>query len=198
MVQEGGFDSVPEKSIILVEEESGCMKDFYAQKLAVENALAGKKVVYITTHYGEDILADMARYGMKPPAELQIIERIRNRDQVQALCRGDLCIIDPFSTLFLETGTAEFRKMLDWMEETSRKGMTLLLISDMGVLSAEHERLLRAVSDKVIRFLTLQEGDKIKRYLYIPKIRGSVPLDKMLPFTITYEGMLIDTRERHG
>ncbi len=54
------------------------------------------------------------------------------------------------------------------------------------------------MADGVIQITTVTEGDKVKRYLNIPKMQGAQLLEKMLPFTITDEGFLIDTRERHG
>jgi hypothetical protein len=30
------------------------------------------------------------------------------------------------------------------------------------------------------------------------KMKGEIPMDKLIPFTVTEEGLLIDTRERLG
>jgi hypothetical protein len=46
--------------------------------------------------------------------------------------------------------------------------------------------------------VVVPEGDKLRHYINIPKMRGAFPRNKMLSFTLNEEGLLIDTRERHG
>jgi KaiC/GvpD/RAD55 family RecA-like ATPase len=75
---------------------------------------------------------------------------------------------------------------------------TFLLLIDRGVLPERHENLVRAMADGVIEFTIVPEGDKLKHYINIPKMRGKFPRDKMLLFTVNEEGLLIDTEDRHG
>ena len=56
----------------------------------------------------------------------------------------------------------------------------------------------RAMADGIIQFVVVPEGDKLRHYINIPKMRGAFPRNKMLSFTLNEEGLLIDTRERHG
>jgi KaiC/GvpD/RAD55 family RecA-like ATPase len=84
------------------------------------------------------------------------------------------------------------------MISASHNGTTFLLLIDRGVLPERHENLVRAMADGVIEFTIVPEGDKLRHYINIPKMRGEFPRDKMLPFTVNEEGLLIDTRERHG
>ena len=39
----------------------------------------------------------------------------------------------------------------------------------------------RPMSDGIIQFVIVPEGDKLNKYINIPKMRGSFPRDKMLP-----------------
>lgn len=198
MFEEGGFGLIPERSIIVIEEDSGCMKDFYAQKVAADHALAGKKVCYLTSHFGEDIMAEMTKYRLPISPNLHILDHSHNPDQILPRCTGDLCVIDPFTSLFVDSDITQFRLALNRMRDASREGPSFLLVSDMGVLPEQHERLMRAMADGVIRFLAIPEGDRVKRYLYVLKMKGQIPVDKMLLFTVTDEGLQIDTRERLG
>ena len=191
-------EGIPEKSVILIEEESGCMKDFYAQKIAAETAQTGKPVVYLTSHFKEDIVSQMTRYRMKVSPSLQFIDHCHGPDPIREHCTGDLCILDTVSSMFLDMTLPEFRSFLSEIRRKSRGGGSFLMVSDMGVLPAQQEQLLRAMADGVIRFLAMQEGDKIKRYMYVLKMKGAIPVDRMILFTVTDEGLQIDTRERLG
>lgn len=198
MLPDDSLERIHEKSIILIEEDSGCMKDFFAQKIAAETALRGQTVVYLTSYFSEDIVSQMTRYRMTISPSLKIIDQCHGTGPVREHCTGDLCIIDPVSSIFMDLGIQEFRSFLSEMRKKSRKGGSYLLVSDIGVLTPQQEQLMRAMADGVIRFLAVQEGDKIKRYMNVLKMKGEIPIDKMIPFTVTEEGLLIDTRERLG
>lgn len=195
---EGTIERIPPRTIVLLEEEAGCMKDFFTHKVATETAAEGKTVVYITSHFADEVMEDMRYYGSGVPENLHIVEGCRTGESLMERCSGDLCIIDPFSTLFLDHDQVSLMHLLSGIKEQARKGASFLLVSDMGVLPEGHEQLVRAMADGVIRFVTIIEGDKIKRYMRVLKMRGALPVDRMIPFTITDEGLQIDTRERLG
>jgi KaiC/GvpD/RAD55 family RecA-like ATPase len=161
-------------------------------------ASEGKKVVYLTSHFAEDIKSSIRTYTFTVPETFQVIDGARPGDNLLAKCTGDLCVIDPFSSLFIDRSSADLVHLFSTMREHSRKGGSFLLVSDMGVLPPQQEQLIRALSDGVIRFMAVVEGDKIKRYMRILKMRSITPIDKMILFTVTDEGLQIDTRERLG
>ena len=107
-------------------------------------------------------------------------------------------IVDQFSLYFLDTPLSEFRDAISRLLTAAKTGHVLLLLVDRGVLPERHEALLRAMADGIIQVTTVIEGDKLKRFLNIPKMQGAKLSEKMLPFTVSDEGFLIDTRERHG
>ncbi|MDI9633484.1 MAG: RAD55 family ATPase [Methanolinea sp.] len=194
----GGLERVPEKALIVLEEDTGCMKDFLAQKIAVETSREGRKVVYLTSHYREDILSQMARYGMQPAPNFSIVGDCHAVGPSLEYCTADLCVLDPVSSMLLGLDIPQVQSSLWAMRKMAREGRTFLLVSDMGVLPSPHEQLLRATADGVIRFLAVQEGERVKRYIHVMKMRGYIPPDRMIPFNVTDEGLLIDTRERLG
>lgn len=198
MPDTGDIERVPERSVVLVEEDSGYLKDFYAHKAAALSATEGKKVTYLTTHFAEDIRAGIEQYVHTMPKTLGITKKTRPGDDIFAACAGDLCVIDPFSSLTYDRNSGDLMNVLNDLQEHARRGTSILLVSDMGVLGPQQERLVRSMADGIIRFVSVIEGDKIKRYLWVLKMRGSLPVDKMIPLTITDEGMQIDTRERLG
>jgi KaiC/GvpD/RAD55 family RecA-like ATPase len=192
------IERIPDRSIVLIEEESGVMKDFFAHKVAITSAGEGKRVMYLTSHFADDIRRDIRHYSFAIPETFQIIDGIRPGDNVLGKCTGDLCVVDPFSSLFIDRSSADLLHLFSSMREHSRKGSSFLLVSDMGVLPPPQEQLIRALADGVIRFVSVVEGDKIKRYMRVLKMRGTIPIDKMILFTVTDEGLQIDTRERLG
>jgi KaiC/GvpD/RAD55 family RecA-like ATPase len=198
MAETESIERIPERSVVLIEEESGSMKDFFAHKVAITTAAEGKKVVYLTSHFAEDIKSSIRTYSFTVPETFQVIDGARPGDNLLGKCTGDLCVIDPFSSLFIDRSSADLLHLFSTMRELSRKGGSFLLVSDMGVLPPQQEHLIRALSDGVIRFMAVVEGDKIKRYMRVLKMRGITPIDKMILFTVTDEGLQIDTRERLG
>jgi len=198
-----GMDNFPEKSAILIEEDTGLVKSVYAQYIAAETAADGKEVYYITARATEDIRSDMKLLRILPDKGFHI-EEIHGTtpgallDLLTLHCNGDLVIVDQFSLYFLDTPLSEFRDGISRLITAAKNGRVFLLLVDRVVLPERHEALLRAMADGVIQVTTVPEGDKLKRYLNIPKMQGAQLSEKMLPFTIGDEGFLIDTRERHG
>ncbi|MGB8310047.1 MAG: ATPase domain-containing protein, partial [Methanoregula sp.] len=198
-----GLDNFPKKSVILIEEDLGLAKSIYAQYIASEAAADGKDVCYITARASDEIRDDMKllrilpvkgfhieeMHGTSPGPLLDILTLPRN-------C--NLVIVDQFSLYFLNMSLSEFRDAISRLLTAAKTGYVLLLLVDRGVLPERHEALLRAMVDGVIQVTTVVEGDKLKRFLNIPKMQGAKLSEKMLPFTVSDEGFLIDTRERHG
>ena len=158
---------------------------------------------YVTGGDSEEIRSQMNRLRILPSTNFHI-EEVHGTDPGALIdlltlhSKGDLVIVDPFSFYFLETSLPGLRDAISRIMTSAKTGRIFLLLIDRGVLPERHEVLLRAMADGVIQITTVAEGDKLKRYLNIPKMQGARLLEKMLPFTVTDEGFLIDTRERHG
>jgi len=198
-----GLEMVPENSVLCVEEKNGNIKSIYAIYVASERARGGTPVTYLTLQTKDDVLKRMA--GLRIPTSdlLDIVEVQPSQAKHDVLLhirepKSPLIVIDPFSVFFAEDTFTELNELLFDLISTSRKGSTFLLLLDTGVLQERQENLVRAMTDGIIEFTIIPEGDKLKHYINIPKMRGAFPRDKMLPFTVNEEGLLIDTRERHG
>jgi KaiC/GvpD/RAD55 family RecA-like ATPase len=198
-----GLEMVPDNSVLCIEEKSGNIKSIYALYVAAERAREGQLTTYLTLQSREDILRTMTQL------HIPISDFIRIRELPPDHARHDvltlvqdpeapLIIIDPFSVFFAEDSFSDLNNLLFILMTASRKGTTFLLLMDTGVLLERQENLVRAMTDGIIQFVILPEGDKLKNYINIPKMRGAFPREKMLPFTLSGEGLLIDTRERHG
>jgi KaiC/GvpD/RAD55 family RecA-like ATPase len=203
MAFENGLEIVPDNSVLCIEEMVGNIKTIYALYVAAERAKGGVPVTYLTLQSREDIIRTMTQLRIPRSDLIRIIELLPDQARQEILARvrepdTPLIIIDPFAVFFAEESFYELNSILFSLAAASRKGTTFLLLVDMGVLPERQENLVRVMADGVIRFVIVPEGDKLKNYINIPKMRWAFPRDKMLPFTVNEEGLLIDTRERHG
>ncbi|RLF34402.1 MAG: hypothetical protein DRM98_00660 [Thermoplasmata archaeon] len=197
MLSKIGLKELPEKSVLLIEEDLGCIKHIFVQKIGFEAVKTGKRVVYITPKLKEDVNRQMSIYGLKQLENFEIIENFRDRGSLLDVCNGDVCIIDPFTSLFIDSDIDELINTLNSFMASSRKDNRIfLLTSDMGVIPGRAERIMRSLVDGVIQLLVAYSGDRINRFINIPKLNGTQPLDRMIPFTVGEEGIAIDTRER--
>ncbi len=197
MLSKIGLKELPEKSVLLIEEDLGSIKHIFVQRIGFEAAEAGKRVVYITPKLKEDVNGQMSMYGLKQQENFEIIENFRDFASIQELCNGDVCIIDPFTSLFIDSNISELINTLHSFMASSRKDDRIfLLTSDRGVIPDRAERVMRSLVDGVIQFLVVYTGDRINRFINIPKLSGTFPLDCMIPFTVGEEGISIDTRGR--
>jgi KaiC/GvpD/RAD55 family RecA-like ATPase len=73
-----------------------------------------------------------------------------------------------------------------------------ILTTDMGIIPEKGELALRSLVDGVVQFRSTYTGNKLIRYINIPKMRGVLPLDQMVPYKVTSEGIVLDVRERVG
>ena len=198
-----GIEMVPEKSVLCIEERNGNIKSIYAAYVSSEKAREGMPVTYLTLQTEEDVRRRMASLNIPDSELLTIIEILPAQAKREVLVhirepKTPLVVIDAFSIFFAEDSLSGLNDLLIDLISASRKGTTFLLLIDTGVLPGREENLVRAMADGIIEFTILHEGDKLKHYINIPKMRGAFPRDKMLPFTVSEEGLLIDTRERHG
>jgi len=198
-----GLEIIPDRSVLCIEEHSGNIKSIYAIYVATEWAKNGSRVNYLTLQTREDVMKKMALLRIPESNNLTIVEITPAHAKQEVLTQisnpgAPLIVIDPFSVFFAEDSFAELNTLLFGLISASRKGTTFLLMIDCGVLPDRQENLVRAMADGIIQFVVVPEGDKLKHYINIPKMRGEFPRNKMLSFTLNEEGLLIDTRERHG
>lgn len=195
---EFGFDAFPSGSVVVIAEELGSTHRVFAQNVAVAAMRRGEKVVYITTKKREDVLALMDLYRLPHTDDFKVIGDIRDRSFLPKEYESDLSIIDHFALLYSGAALDAIRDEMWSLIDRSRKGRTILIVLDTGILSREAEQMIYALADDVVRLITTAEGSRLKRYISIPKMNGVIPPDQYIPFTLNADGLLIDTRERHG
>ncbi|MFP4655239.1 MAG: RAD55 family ATPase [Methanohalobium sp.] len=216
-----GLKKLPENDVLLVEEDLGSVKSTFVQIIGHNATKESKDVMYISTKRSkEDIFEQMSSIGLDGYSEkfnvlgdfndqnalLYVLRKYNNQSvsqilhpHMQGMLDVDICIIDTFSSLFIE---ADVHTMVDtinsFIDAVRSNGTTFLLLSDMGIMHNRVENVMRSMVDGIIQFRTEYSGNKVNRYINIPKMRGVPPFNKMIPFNVTPTGITIDTRERIG
>ena len=218
-----GLKEIPQKSVLLIEEDLGSIKSVFIQRVGFDAIETGKKVLYISTKRSRDDVRDqMSMFGLNGNSDgFTILGDFKDRTALLDMCREDalkrrnlyhlidpslqnisemdLCIVDTFTSLFIDEETRILVDALNSLIDVSRySGTTFLLAADTGILPDRSERIMRSMVDGIIQFRTAYTGDRINRFINIPKLKGVPPMGKMIPFYITDEGISIDTRERVG
>lgn len=194
-----GLEDLPERSVLLIEEDLGSVKDVFIQSIGSYAIEAGKDVVYITSRFKEDIHREISAHGFGCSEQLKIIEKFSDREALLDTCGGDICIIDNFTRLFIDSEMGDLIDTLESLIDSSRKDNRIfLLTSNIGILTERSEKVIRSMVDGVIQFLVEYSGNRIDRFINIPKLGGSLPPDRMISFKLVDEGISVDTRERFG
>lgn len=191
-----GFEFLGGQRLVLVEGETGGVHTVYALSMAREALKKGRRVTWVTTGLREDVLKLMEGFSIEAGG-MEIADEVSDWRRV-SLPDGGLAILDSLAFFHGEDSLAGMRRTLSDMARASRPGRTLLLLSEMGILHSAQESLARSMADGVVQFLAEREGEKIRRFIHVPKMRGYLPIDRMIPFTLTEQGILIDPRERYG
>ena len=218
-----GLKEIPENAVLLIEEDLGSIKSVFVQRIGSDAVRTGKKVVYISTKRSkEDVLDQMSAFNLNGNSErFAILGDFKDRVALLDMCHEDtikrrelyhlidpllqnisdvdICIVDTFSSLFIEEDVHIMVDALNSLINISRNSsITFLLASDIGILSERVERIMHSMVDGIIQFRTEYSGGKVNRFINIPKMKGILPLSKMIPFNVTSDGITIDMRERVG
>jgi KaiC/GvpD/RAD55 family RecA-like ATPase len=219
-----GLKNVPTNVVLLVEEDIGDVKSVFFRKITSEALRSGKKVFYISTRNSENDLKDeMNKFDSRMKPELftaignfsdhiALLDMCYKRHRIYSRLRGDndgsllhniseadVCIIDMFAALFVLEDTEVISETIEALISISRnENITFLLSADMGILPERAEKIIRSMVDGVIQFRTEYLAGKINRYINIPKMKGSIPLNKMIAYNVTSQGITMDMRERVG
>jgi KaiC/GvpD/RAD55 family RecA-like ATPase len=111
----------------------------------------------------------------------------------------DIIIIDSFSTYLYSKTETEAQEMIREVTRISRREKkTFIITYDRGMVSERITAFLGAMADSVIIVRAKLTSDRVTRMLYIPKMRESIPMDKLIKITIDSTGVQEDTREFVG
>lgn len=186
-------------SVILLEEEVGMMKEYFIWEIISMAAAEGRRIRLLTPSPVEEVKSEAAHTRKKlDESLLSVVGHLREHHLLAEECGSELNVIDPF-VFYCQDGSASFiHELMESLRKKAREGHTILLSFDLGVLPESHVRIAEIMADGVIRFLARMEEEKVRHYLYVPKLRGAPIFSKLMPVDVTEEGMQLDTRERYG
>lgn len=190
--------------ITLVEEDVGAINRILSRQIAESARASGMKVVFLTLVDEETLPAELPEISSTVDGEeiaKQVGERFRVREQKQSVLESldfDMMVIDSFSSYFVDKTDGDAVELMREIEQLSKQGKSFVIVYEKGILSARANAYLHSVADNLIIVRTEIVGERVNRMLYVPKILGEEPLDKLIKITVGGSTVQEDTREFIG
>ena len=206
------------QGITVIEDEFGAVNKIISKQAGTYANSFGKKVVYLEPPGSSNPkLAGFSGNGFELPEDagngFAIPENVENSGPSQKNTviyrtdqrflpleelKFDLIVFDSFSSYAFGMTEKEVVEFMEEIVRLSRQGKSFVLASESGMLSDRINAYIRATVDTVIMIRSEINQGKINRILYIPKMFGTKPLDRVIKITVEDDGVDIDTREFVG
>ncbi len=198
------------RGVTVIEEDIGAVSSILARQIGTHAVSIGKKVCYLSLVERAEPLPREEILGLLAgPNSEQVSEdflegsnpvMIKIEPGLLSLqdLKFDVVIFEGFSAYLFDKTEREIVDLISVMRKLVSMGRSFVLIAEGSMLSDKIKGYVRSLSDNVIIVRTEIIGDKINRLLYIPKMKGQHPEDRLTKFTIETEGIEVDTREFVG
>lgn len=180
--------------ITVIEDCGSSVGRIFAEQIASNAASIGRKTVILSMRGREEVLSELELYSFNPSIEVMEADRATAYGSLLA----DLVIMDSFSNMVFDYSEKDLFDLMKGLRAETRRGASFVLCVEPDVLTDRASALLRSLADSLVVVKVEFAGVRITRYLYFPKVRGRIPLTKMLKFTLDEKGVQIDTRELVG
>lgn len=185
--------------IIVLEEGVGGMKEHFIQELVLIGATQQRRIRILTPSAIEEVEIGSIQAGIDSESNsISVVRELKDRRSLFDFCTSEFNVIERFIWYCMDDSAKSILETMEELRNRARNGHTILLSIDLGILPASHERILEAIADGVIQFLTRIEEERVRHFLYIPKMIAAPLTGKLVPLDITEEGLQVDTRERYG
>jgi hypothetical protein len=188
----------------VIEESVGSVSTILAKQLGGYAKSTGKRVGFVSLATEEWRTAGREAQRIQQGPGLQETsggERDASRvADIPFLDAGndDLLIVDALSSYLFDKTESEIIETVRQVARAARQGRSFVVTYDSALLGDKTSAYLRAAADSVIIIKTDTVGDRVNRTLYLPKVRNSTPLDKLIKITVDEAGVQEDTREFVG
>ncbi len=194
--------------VSLIEEEFGTVNRILAMQAGAYALSLGKEVCYLTS---EESGSSQKDQPMLPPtgAQKQLPENGGSKTSSVVIGSGaslsflkkmsfDVAVFPYFSNYIFGKSEVEIIEAMRAIRNIALSGRGFVVALETPILSRQNLAFLRSVSDNVLIIQVSINADRITRMLYVPKLKGTLPMDKLLKFTMEEDGIQIDTRELVG
>lgn len=201
---------LPDKSVILMLGEPGSGNDTLAQQIMYQHAHKEGKVAYFTTFRSPDVLTeDFETFSwtvspLKKAGHWTFIDvhsskalQILQKEIPMRVGEGCWTVIDSLSYLLL---TQEYKLVLNaiqlLLDNTRKHGGIHFLLLTRGMHNPQTEITMQHLADGVIELTTRKAAGGIDRRIRIKKMRKAVYVLRLIPFSITKNGVVVETAVR--
>ncbi len=199
------------EGVTVIEDETGSVSSTLASQLGGYAKVGGKKVIHLSMEKEDrkngngnelSVIRGGSRIGELTGGGISAGSQVYGGGQRYVFLEGlsqDVVIIDSLSTYLFDKTEKETTNLIKEILKLAReKKKNFIITYDKGLVSERTAAYLRATADSVIVVKTELMLDRVTRMLYVPKLRDSRPLDKLIKITIDEAGVQEDTREFVG
>jgi hypothetical protein len=197
------------QGLTLIEEDIGAVSNIIAKQIGDYGSSVGKKVCFLTIAERSEPIQKKELIGVRSNSgQSQFDEGNFLEQSTVALKAGpflsleeldfDLVIFESFSTYLFERTDREIAELLDEMRRLASLGRGFVLTAETPMFSTRVSSYIRSRVDNIFIIKTDVSADKVSRLLYIPKMKDTKPMERLVKFTIEEGGIQIDTREFVG
>jgi len=183
----------------LIEEDIRSVSSLISKQIASFASTSGKKVCYMTTGTKDEVMAVSKKFNLNMTSCIDELNGgslpTKAQDDWQS---ADVIVIDSFSVFTFNKTEKEIIELINEISRGAKEGKTFVLTYESKMLDTRVDAYLKSMVDTIISVKTEINGNKIARLLYIPKLKGGRPYDKLVKFTVESDGVQIDTRETIG
>ena len=198
------------QGITLIEDDYGAVNKIISRQLGTYATAYGKKVCFLAPQESNNLNTagrfsrndtEVSPEKIENPGPSQkniVIYKIGERSLPIEQLKFDTIIFDSFSSYIFNFSEKEVVDLMGEISKLARQGKSFVLTSESLMLTERVSAYIRSAADTIIIVRADIAQNKINRMLYIPKMMGVKPLDRIVKITIEDDGVDIDTREFVG
>jgi KaiC/GvpD/RAD55 family RecA-like ATPase len=204
------------RGVTLIEDEYGAVNKIISRQLGAYAKTNGKNVLFLETPSSQETTGDEGSAGLEgfemvPEEALEntgaaqknaVVYRAETKTEQRYLpfeeLNFDLIVFDSFSSYIFTMSDKEVADLMEEIVRLSKQGKSFVLTSEYPMLSDRISAYVRAKADSLIIVRAEIAQNKVNRMLYVPKMIGTKPMDRVVKITVEEEGVDIDTREFVG
>ena len=196
----------------VIEDGTGVVGEILANQMATFAEAAGKTVGHINMDRREaGVLRDGGNGGRKSSnsdAPPETVRSGRSKQGAQLLPAHryvvreeeefDLIVIHGMSLYLYDKSIREIVETTEGLVSQSRQNRSFIVTLQGTMLDEKTTAYIEGQADSVIVVKTELAAERVSRSLFLQKLRGEVPTDRLIKFTLDEAGLQVDTREFLG